>query len=202
VGAVNLKAATELNSQLASSSQALQAFAHDPIVTSALEDFTQTLQFGNPVFAGLAPAQAKCNYLTLAFRNVASLQSENVGIGTLARAGLVLAPSGPNNEGYPSSAPANGPSVEHVFNSTKIIDNNHVHANPYPFVNGPGQRAVCEAGNEVYKVGEKVTTNLPPAYVLNNREQTSRAQNLFGEKYPSSTLTDLGLTSSGKETQK
>ena len=137
VGAVNLNAATALNSQLASNAQALQAFAENPIVPVALEDFTQTLTIGNPVLAGLAPEQANCNYLTLAFRNLASLTSENIGLGTLSRASIVLSPNGPNNEGFPSSAPANGPSVEHPFHSTAIIDNNHVHVNPYPNVDRP-----------------------------------------------------------------
>ncbi len=191
VGAVNLRAATTLNTRLALSAQAFQKFAADPIVTAGLEDFTQTLQYGNPVLAGLAPAQAQCNYITLTFRNVASLQAENIGVGTLARAGLVLAPSGPNNEGYPSSAPANGPSVEHPFKSTAIIDNNHVHANPYPNVAAPGQAQVCEAGNEVYQGGTAVTGNT--AKPETHRELTGRNTDLFGQTYPATTLKDLGI---------
>jgi ABC-type transporter Mla subunit MlaD len=197
VGAVNLKAATSLNSRLAQSSQALQSFAQNPIVTVGLEDFTQTLQYGNPLLAGLAPAQAACNYLTLAFRNVASLQAENVGIGTLARASIVLAPTGPNNEGYPSSGPANGPSIEHPFHSTAIIDNDHMHANPYPYVSGPGQPKLCEAGNEVYEKGKLVTSNA--AHVEGNHEFTSREQDLFGQKYPTATLKDLGIATPTKK---
>src|SRR5205823_13690566 len=142
----------------------------------------------NPLFAGLAPAQAYCNYITLWLRNLASLTSENVGIGTLSRAGLVLAPSGPNNEGYPASAPANGPSVEHLFGSTAIIDNNHVHANPYPNVGGPGQPRVCEAGNEGYEKGKAAVGNLPASLVAKNREITSRTEHLYGETYPAATL--------------
>jgi ABC-type transporter Mla subunit MlaD len=202
VGAVNLRAATALNSQLASSAQALQAFGENPIVPVALEDFTQTLQFGNPVLAGLAPEQATCNYFTLAFRNLASLTSENIGVGTLTRAGLVIAPTGPNNEGFPASAPANGPSTEHGFASSTIIDNNHVHANPYPNVAGPGQSpANCEAGNENYLQGKAVIGNAASA-TGTSHELTTREQNLFGEKYPSATLNDLGLTPVKKTTKK
>jgi hypothetical protein len=197
-GAVNLREATGLNTRLASSAQALQSFASNPIVTVALEDFTQTLQYGNPFIAGLAPAQAYCNYVTLAFRNVASLQSENVGVGALAGAAAVLAPTGPNNEGFPSSAPANGPSTEHVFGTTTIIDNNHVHANPYPNVAGPGQPKVCEAGNETYETGKAIFGNLPASGVGSNRELTSRELNLYGEKYPAATLANLGLTPPAK----
>jgi ABC-type transporter Mla subunit MlaD len=203
VGAVNLKAATTLNTRLAESSQALQAFGANPVVAAGLEDFTQTLQFGNPVLAGLAPEQVICNYLTLTFRNVASLQSENIGIGSVARAGAVLAPSGPNNEGFPSSAPANGPSVEKAFvGSTAIVDNNHVHANPYPNVAGPGQPKLCEAANETYEKGKAVLGTLPAASVGKNRELTSRDQSLSGEKYPSATLKDLGISTATKTKKK
>jgi MlaD protein len=193
VGAVNLNAATALNQQLASSAQALQAFAENPIVPVSLEDFTQTLELGNPLLAGLAPEQANCNYFTLAFRNLASLTSENIGLGTLSRSSLVLSPNGPNNEGFPSSAPAVGPSVEHPFHSTAIIDNNHVHSNPYPNVTGPGQPANnCEAANENYIAGKAVIGNVP-GVTGTTHEITNREDNLFGEKYPSSTLKELGL---------
>jgi ABC-type transporter Mla subunit MlaD len=203
VGAVNLKAATTLNTRLAESSQALQTFSQNPVVTAGLEDFTQTLQYGNPVLAGLAPEQSICNYLTLTFRNVASLESENVGVGSVARAGAVLAPSGPNNEGFPSSAPANGPSIEKAFvGSSAIVDNNHVHANPYPNVAGPGQPKVCEAANETYEAGKAVVGNLPAASVGTAKELTTRDQNLFGEKYPATTLKDLGIAPATKAKKK
>jgi len=199
-GAINLKAATELNTQLAASAQALEEFGKNPIVIQSFEDFTHTVEIGNPLVAGLAPAQAKCNYLTLAFRNLASLQAEEVGVGTVARAGFVLAPEGPNNEGFPSSAPANGPSTEPLEKgSTQTIDSNHLHFNPYPAVNGPGQPALCEAGNETYQPGQLQIGALPPAKVSNNREFTSRSQNLFGEKYPASTLKALGIQTETKK---
>jgi virulence factor Mce-like protein len=205
-GAVNLRAATALNTRLAGSAQALQAFAQNPVVTLGLEDFTQTLLLGNPVVAGLAPEQALCNYFTLAFRNVASVQSENIGIGTLARAAIVLAPGGLNNEGYPSSAPANGPSIDKEASiggrPGNPVDDNHVHVDPYPNVAGPGQPKVCEAGNETYEKGKAVTGNLPAASVASNRELTTRDQNLFGEKYSSATLKDLGLAKATKGKRK
>jgi len=193
VGAVNLAAATELNTRLAESSQALGEFAQNPVVGLSLEDFAETLQIGNPLIGGLAAEQGNCNYLTLAFRNLSSLESENVGVGSLARAAAVLAPNGLNNEGYPSSAPANGPSIEHGFNSSTIIDNNHVHVNPYPNVAAPGQPQLCEAGNETYLEGKAVIGNAPASAVSSNREKTSREENLFGEKYSSTTLKALGL---------
>ena len=58
----------------------------------------------------------------------------------------------PNNEGGPSSAPANGP--------TRI---NHLHNNPYPNSAAPGQTRECEAGNERYlqTIGQTILTNQP-----------------------------------------
>jgi virulence factor Mce-like protein len=205
VGAVNLKAATALNAQLAESSKALSEFGKNPVVTLGLEDLTQTLSVGNPLIAGLAPAQAICNYFTLGFRNVANLESENVGVGAVARAGFVLAPTGPNNEGFPASAPANGPSTEFSEAPRKgappppIIDNNHLHVNPYPNVAGPGQPQLCEAGNESYIPGQAVIGNAPANAVSKSREITSRSQSLYGETYPSSTLTSLGIQTGKKK---
>lgn len=194
VGAVNLAAATTLNTRLAESSQALEEFAHNPVVSLAFEDFTETLEIGNPLLAGIAPEQVNCNYWTLAFRNLASLESENIGVGTLARAGTLLAPSGVNNEGYPASAPANGPDIEKAAQgSSQIVDNNHLHYNPYPNTTAPGQPDVCEAGNETYVPKELMVGNLPASDVTNNREITNREDDLFGEKYPAATLKALGL---------
>jgi virulence factor Mce-like protein len=184
VGAVNVRAATALAPEINEASQAFAAFAKNPIVTSGIEDLTHTLGLGNPLLAGLAPVQTNCNYVTLAFRNLASVLSESIGVGTLARAAPILAPNGPNNEGLPSSGPASGPAIA-----------NHLHANPYPNVGGPGQPRTCEAGNEPYKQGQTVTGNVP-AGVEAKTEKTERQNNFNGEKYPPSTLEALGLQSS------
>jgi len=197
VGAVNLRAAVRLNGLTAESAEALAEFANNPIITPAFQDFTQTLELGNPLLSGFAPLQASCNYVTLAFRNLANLETENVGVGTLARTGIVLAPTGVNNEGYPSSAPANGPSEEHAAGSSGLVDlkNNHVHVNAYPYVSAPGQPQLCEAGNENYLPGQTVIGHSPS--VANNREFTNRETDLFANKYPASTLKALGV-STGK----
>jgi len=110
----------------------------------------------------------------------------------------VISPNGPNNEGFPSSAPANGPSVDHPFGSTAIIDNNHVHSTPYPNVGAAGEPAVCEAGNESYEPGKAVVGNLPLASVAKVREITTRAENLYGEKYPAAQLKALGIAEPAK----
>ncbi|MGP0100853.1 MAG: MlaD family protein [Solirubrobacteraceae bacterium] len=191
VGAVNLAAATALNTRLAESAQGLEEFAQNPIVSLAFEDFAQTLEIGNPLLAGIAPEQANCNYWSLAFRNLASLGSEDIGVGTLERAGTLLAPSGVNNEGYPASAIANGPDIERKSTgSSEVVPNNHLHYNPYPNVTGPGQPNVCEAGNEKYVPGKAVIGHA--SELEKNREFTSREDDLAGEKYPAATLEALG----------
>jgi virulence factor Mce-like protein len=208
VGAVNLRAATALNTELASAAKAIQAFAQNPVVTLGLEDLTQTTTLGNPLVAGLAPEQVTCNYLTLAFRNVASLFSENIGVGTLARVLPVLSPGGPNAEGFPSSGPANGPSIDHesaplgkAGEVGPAINDNHLHYNPYPNVSGPGQPKECEAGNETYAIGQTVIGHVP-GNVGTTHEATTREQNLFGQTYPTSTLRNLGLAPAKQGQQK
>jgi virulence factor Mce-like protein len=205
VGAVNLRAATALNTELAAAAKAFQAFAQNPVVTLGLEDLTQTTTLGNPLVAGLAPEQATCNYLTLSFRNVASLFSENIGVGTLARVLPVLSPAGPNSEGFPSSAPASGPSVDReAAPGGKLgpaINDNHLHYNPYPNVAGPGQPKECEAGNETYAAGQTVIGHVP-GNVGTTHEATTREQDLFGQTYPSATLKNLGLESAQEKSAK
>lgn len=191
VGAVNLAAAQALNTEVASSSKTLQEFATDPIVEAALEDLTHTATVGVKLVAGLANEQANCNYLALTFRNAASLFSQSIGVGTIARASVVLTPGGPNNEGYPASAPANGISEEHVTGSTQPIDSNHAHNNPYPNI------AKCEAGNEQYTVG---TTSIGNAReVEKHGEETTRSTDLYGRPYPESVLKALGVGSKTKK---
>jgi len=199
VGAVNLNAAIPLNAQIANGAKAVQEFIANPIATLGLEDFTQTFQAGGPVVAGLAPAQTTCNYFTLFFRNVASLLSQGTGVGTLARAQVLFSPQGPNNEGGPSSAPANGPSEK--IGSSPLVDNNHLHFNPYPNVSGPGQPKECEAGNETFIPGKAVIGNVP-GNSGTTHDVTTRSQNLLGLEYPPATLQDLGLKSSSSKGKK
>ncbi len=190
VGAANVRSATALNGDVEEASKAFAAFAKNPIVITGIEDLTHTLSLGNPLFAGLAPAQTNCNYVTLTFRNIASVLSQSIGVGTVARATPILAPNGPNSEGLPSSAPANGPSVIH---SGPQVENNHLHFNPYPVVGGPGQPLECEAGNEPYTEGKTTIGNVPGGVGTDSTEKTTREENLYGEKYPPQVLEALGL---------
>jgi ABC-type transporter Mla subunit MlaD len=184
VGAVNLQAAAPVNKQLASALAAFQRFAENPVVRLGLEEFTATAQAGNPLLEGITPAQTTCNYVTLAFRNLANLFAESVGNGTLARIEPILSPAGPNAEGLPASAPANGGS-EDKSGTGQVIPDNYLHYNPYPNVAGPGQPKVCEAGNQRYVAGKTVIGNASTT-VGTTHDVTKRSENLFGEPYPAS----------------
>jgi virulence factor Mce-like protein len=138
------------NRRLASLLDELQVFAEDPQVRQGLQATTATLQSLNPTLAFITPAQTVCNYLTLWFRNVSSLLSVGDRNGTWQRFIIVATPQGPNSEGGPASAPADGPT-----------EDNHLHTNPYPNTAAPGQPRECEAGNEPYARGRTVLSNPP-----------------------------------------
>ena len=128
---------------------ALRDFANDPLVPRGIRKLTQLTASVNPTLHYLAPAQTTCNYLAFWFRNVASLLSEGDANGTWQRFIIITTPQGPNNEGGPSSAPANGPTMD-----------NHLHTNPYPNTAAPGQPNECEAANEPYLAGQTVIGNV------------------------------------------
>jgi virulence factor Mce-like protein len=146
-----------LNEDLADVFEALADFSQDPLVRQGVDQLTRLSSSLRPTLRFLTPAQTVCNYATLWFRNAASLLSDGDPNGTWQRFQVVAAPSvrasgiyGPNNEGMPSSAPANGPQVE-----------NHLHLNPYPNTAAPGQVRECEAGNERFARGQTVVGNAP-----------------------------------------
>ena len=139
-----------LNRRLARVFDSLAEFAEDPLVPLGVRRLRDTVRSLRPTVAFLAPAQTRCNYVTLWFRNVGSVISEGDSNGTWQRFIIIAAPIGPNSEGTPSSKPANGPTVD-----------NHLHANPYPNTASPGQTKECEAGNEDYVVGKTTIGNLP-----------------------------------------
>jgi virulence factor Mce-like protein len=149
IGTPTLRRSVAFNRRLEPLLRELQTFAEDPrteLGVDALSDVVRTLR---PTLAHLAPAQLQCNYVTLWFRNVSSLLSEGDKNGTWQRFIIIATPQGPNNEGGPSSAPADGPTVE-----------NHLHTNPYPNTASPKQPKECEAGNEPYASGKTVIGNV------------------------------------------
>jgi virulence factor Mce-like protein len=139
-----------MNRDLANVFEALAEFSQDQQVRLGIDQLTRLSSSLKPTLRFLTPLQSTCNYATLFFRNAASVLSDGDANGTWQRFVIIPTPEGPNNEGGPSSAPADGPSEE-----------NHLHTNPYPNTAAPGQTQECEAGNERYLVGRTVIGNQP-----------------------------------------
>jgi virulence factor Mce-like protein len=152
-GVTNLRRAPGFNAQLAEVFQAVERFSTDPIVPRGIARLNDAVVSLDPTLRFLTPAQTTCNYATLWFRNIASHLSEGDRNGTWQRFIIVATPQGPNNEGGPSSAPANDPNPANSAN--------HLHANPYPNTAAPGQPNECEGGNEPYYVGRTMVGNVP-----------------------------------------
>jgi virulence factor Mce-like protein len=150
IGKGTLARTPALNAELTGVFHSLDRFVADPVVPRGIRRLGETVTTLQPTLDFITPAQTTCNYLTLWFRNIASHLSEGDKNGTWQRFIIVATPQGPNNEGGPSSAPANGPTVD-----------NHLHANPYPNTAAPGQTKECEAGNEDYLVGQTLIGNVP-----------------------------------------
>ncbi len=159
VGTPVLERSPAFNERVADTLKAVETFSTDPVVKLGVQDLTSTATILEPTIAYITPSQTVCNYLTLWFRNVASLLSEYGTNGSVQRFSIIAAPGGlqpaPNNEGGPSSAPANGPSTP-GFDPA-----NYLHSNPYPFTAAPGQPYECEAGNERFITGRPVIGNPP-----------------------------------------
>ncbi|CAN5580744.1 hypothetical protein BH20ACT19_BH20ACT19_02380 [soil metagenome] len=150
VGALTLPRTPDLNRRLAGVFDELAELSEDPRVPRGVRRLASFSRSLRPILAFLAPVQTRCNYATLLFRNASKHLSEGDQNGTWQRFIIVAPPEGPNNEGGPSSAPAQGPGR-----------NNYLHANPYPNTASPGQTAECEAGNEDFLVGRRSLDNVP-----------------------------------------
>jgi len=150
IGTPTLRRSVALNRRLEPLLRELQRFAEDPQTKLGVDGLNDVVRTLNPTLQHLAPAQLQCNYISLWFRNVSSLLSEGDTNGTWQRFIIIATPQGPNNEGGPSSAPADGPTVD-----------NHLHTNPYPNTASAGQPKECEAGNEGYARGRTVIGNVP-----------------------------------------
>jgi virulence factor Mce-like protein len=137
-----------LNNQLQPTAEALVDFQNSSGVFNGLDLLIDTNNLLEPALRYIAPAQTTCNYLTLAFREIANASSSGNGDGNWLNFIPPAPPEGPNSESGQASAPANGPTF-----------NNHLHYNPYPQTGAPGQENGCEAGNEKYQVGKTVIGN-------------------------------------------
>ena len=153
IGTETLKRTPEFNEQVKDVFVALEEFAQDPLVPRGIERLDETVEALRPTLDFVTPAQTVCNYGTLWFRNISSLLSVGDQNGTWQRFIIIATPQGPNNEGGPSSAPADGGGPDPSAN--------FLHANNYPNTAAPGQTRECEAGNEVFKVGQQSIGNIP-----------------------------------------
>ncbi len=165
VGTPVLERSPAFNAGLATTLNSVKTFATDPLVKLGVTDLTTAAGYLEPTVAFLTPAQTVCNYLTLALRNASSLLSEGGSNGTLQRFSIIAAPTGPNNEGGPSSAIANGGGTDPT---------NFLHSNPYPFTAAPGQPKSCEAGNETFIKGKAVVGNVPGMAPTTLHENTTK----------------------------
>ncbi|HET7443578.1 MAG TPA: MlaD family protein [Solirubrobacterales bacterium] len=147
-GVPALNATPILNNQLQPTAEALLAFQQSPGVFNGLDLLIDTNKVLKPSLEFIVPAQTTCNYITLAFKQLASANSGGNGQGNWLNFITFQPAEGPNSESGQASAPANGPGRE-----------NRLHFNPYPQTGAPGQPNVCEAGNEKYLPGKVVIGN-------------------------------------------
>jgi virulence factor Mce-like protein len=158
-----LNASPILNDQLQPTAEALVAFQQAPGVFNGLNLLTDTNNVLKPSLRFIAPAQTICNYVSLAFRNLANASESGNGKGNWLAFISYEPPQGPNAESGPSSAPADGPGKA-----------NHLHFNPYPNTEAPGQPNGCEAGNEKYLSGTTVIGNAAEVWDTTTRGQVKK----------------------------
>ncbi len=157
-----LRGSPTLNAQLPPTAAALRRFNDNADVREGigrLTDFSNSL---TPTVRFIGPAQSVCNYLTILLHNVANTGSLGNSTGNWQRANAVGTPVGPNNEGGPASAPANGGGTD---------PRNFLHINMYPNTAAPGQTRECEAGNEPYTPGRTSIGNVPGNQGINTALQ-------------------------------
>jgi virulence factor Mce-like protein len=166
-----LRTADDLSSQLAPTAASLLTLTDDPVSRLGIDRLTELGDSLSPPLRFIAPAQSVCNYATLLFRNLTNLTGEGNEFGSFLRGIPLEPPEGPNNEGSPSSAPADGGEGSKPRLGVPI---NFLHANPYPNTAAPQQEVrECEAGNEPYAVGEQVIGNTPGNQGIVTEDQTN-----------------------------
>jgi virulence factor Mce-like protein len=146
-----LNASPVFNKQLPPTAEALVEFQDATGVFNGLDLLIDTNELLESSLRFIAPAQTTCNYMTLAFENLVLSTTGGNRNGNWLNFISFTPPEGPNNEGVPASAPANGGGN---------VDN-HLHFNPYPDTAAPGQTNGCEAGNERYIKGKTVIGEAP-----------------------------------------
>jgi virulence factor Mce-like protein len=139
-----LNASPVLNEQLPPTAEALVDFQEAPGVMTGLELLTDTNRVLKPALTYIVPSQTVCHYWSLTFRTLASANSQGNSNGNWLQFVSYAPPEGPNSESTFAAAPANEAGNRE----------NHLHYNPLPRTAAPGQKNVCEAGNEKYIPGQ------------------------------------------------
>ncbi|MDX6609815.1 MAG: phospholipid/cholesterol/gamma-HCH transport system substrate-binding protein [Solirubrobacterales bacterium] len=168
-----LNRSPSLNAQLPPTADALLAFQQSTGVFNGLDLLIDTNNVLAPAIRFIAPAQTTCNYLSIAFRNLANASGEDNGLGSWLNVIAFQPPEGVNSEAGPASAPANGGEPP---GANKGIPLNHLHSSPYPNTAAPGQPKECEAGNERYEseVGVTRIGNTPRNDGIKTAEQSDK----------------------------
>jgi virulence factor Mce-like protein len=161
VGQPALERSPDFNRRLTRSIATLEELGNDRRVPSGLARLTATARDLRPLLDHIVPAQTRCNYFALLFRNGASMLSESDSIGTMLRVTALALPLAPGSEAGPAAVPANGPVPPPgtLITERSLINDSFLHSNPYPNTWLQGQPEECEAGNE----------SQPPHY-LENRQ--------------------------------
>jgi virulence factor Mce-like protein len=154
-----LNASPVLNEQLPPTAEALVDFQEAPGVMTGLELLTDTNRVLKPSLTYVVPSQTVCHYWSLAFSEVANAASQGNSNGNWLAFISFAPPEGPNSESTFASAPANEPKDRE----------NHLHYNPYPQTAAPGQKKVCEAGNEKFVSGKTVVGHSPELWGTETR---------------------------------
>jgi hypothetical protein len=161
VGEPALERSPGFNRRLTRSIATLEELGNDRRVPSGLARLTTTAEDLRPLLDHIVPAQTRCNYFALLFRNGASMLSESDTIGTMLRVTALALPLAPGSEAGPAALAANGPAPPPgtLITERSLINDSFLHSNPYPNTWLPGETEECEAGNE----------SQPPHY-LENRQ--------------------------------
>lgn len=164
-GIAALPRAPQLNDRLNTTFQAIERFAFDARTLPGLVLLAKTAQLIEPTVAYIEPAQTRCNYLALFFRNFESALSESDSVGTELDVEPLSLPQLPNSEAGPASAPANGPPASQIPglspSQQTLVDDSFLHSDPYPYTSAAGQPNGCQAGNESYVAGRQAIGSAP-----------------------------------------
>lgn len=149
--------ASALNRRLGRMMRSVERFAEDPQVPLGIRGLHDTVNVLAPTIENLAAVQQNCNYIALLLNNAARILADHDSSsrpqGSWVTMGPIPGPIGPNSEGGPASAPADG---RPTYAADPV---NNLHSNPYPLTGAPGQNGICMAGNEPYAIGRTVLGN-------------------------------------------